>query len=154
MMSLYTSARLAKDTIAVLYYQCVLTAITVLVALVIGILQFLNMIVSIRPDLSGPFWGGVVIAGDHYDIIGGGICGSFIVFGVLSVVLYRPWRRRIDKRRHSLPSAEPEDQFAEDTMISEDRYNLETIQSSKMKNNAGKEGMTTTSEDLLVGEST
>ena len=99
MMSLYTSARLAKDAIAVLYYQCVLTAVTVVVAIVIGLIQLLNLIVNVKPNLSGPFWRGVKVAGDHYDIIGGGICGSFVVFGGLSIVLYRPWRRRIDRRR-------------------------------------------------------
>ena len=30
---------------------------------------------------------------------GGGICGSFVVFGTLSVLLYKPWRRWIDRRR-------------------------------------------------------
>ncbi|KAF2162945.1 hypothetical protein M409DRAFT_68887 [Zasmidium cellare ATCC 36951] len=99
MMSLYTSARLAKDTIAVLYYQLVLTAVTVAVAITIGVLQLLTMIHSIRPDLSGPFWDGVDVAGDNYDIIGGSICGSFVVFGGLSVLLYKPWRRRIDAKR-------------------------------------------------------
>ena len=99
MMSLYTSARLAKDAIAVLYYQCVLTAVTVIVAIVIGVIQLLNLIVNVKPNLSGPFWNGVEVAGDHYDIIGGSICGSFIVFGLLSVVLYRPWRRRVDRTR-------------------------------------------------------
>lgn len=98
-MSLYTSARLAKDAIAVLYYQCVLTAITVVVAVVIGVIQLLNLIVNVKPDLSGSFWHGVEVAGEHYDIVGGGICGSFLVFGCLSVVLYRPWRRRIDQKR-------------------------------------------------------
>jgi len=99
MMSLYTSARLAKDAIAVLYYQCVLTAVTVIVAITIGVLQFLNMVVSIKPDLDGGFWDGVRVAGDHYDIIGGGICGSFVMFGVLSMVLYKPWRQRVDRKR-------------------------------------------------------
>lgn len=99
MMSLYTSARLAKDAIAVLYYQCVLTAVTVAVAITIGVLQLLTMIHSIRPDLSGPFWDGVDVAGDNYDIIGGSICGSFVVFGGLSVLLYKPWRRRVDAKR-------------------------------------------------------
>lgn len=99
MMSLYTSARLAKDAIAVLYYQCVLTAITVLVALIIGVLQLLNMIMNVDSDLHGPFWDGVEVAADHYDIIGGSICGSFLVFGLLAVVLYRPWRKRIDRKR-------------------------------------------------------
>ncbi|KAF2481338.1 high-affinity nickel-transport protein-domain-containing protein [Neohortaea acidophila] len=101
MMSLYTSARLAKDAIAVLYYQCILTAITVMVAVVIGTVQLLNMVVNVRPDLSGGFWHGVRVAGDNYDIIGGGICGSFIVFGLLAVACYRPWRRRVDRMRAS-----------------------------------------------------
>ena len=99
MMSLYTSARLANDAIAVLYYQCVLTAVTVVVAIVIGVIQLLNLIVNVKPTLSGTFWHGVEVAGNHYDIIGGAICGSFIVFGALSVVLYRPWRNRVDRRR-------------------------------------------------------
>lgn len=30
---------------------------------------------------------------------GGAICGSFLAFGGLSVLLYKPWRRRIDRRR-------------------------------------------------------
>jgi nickel/cobalt transporter (NiCoT) family protein len=115
MMSLYTSAKLAKDTIAVLYYQCVLTAITVVVALVIGVLQLLNLILAVRPNLSGPFWDGVGVAGDHYDIIGGGICGSFLVFGILSVLLYGPWRRRVDRqrelRRPLAANAEEEDEI-------------------------------------------
>jgi high-affinity nickel-transport protein len=102
MMSLYTSARLAKDAIAVLYYQCVLTAITVAVALVIGTIQLLTMVLNIRPDLEGPFWDGVAVAGDHYDLLGGAICGSFLIFGALSVLLYQPWRRRIDRTRSAL----------------------------------------------------
>jgi len=106
MMSLYTSARLAKDTVAVLYYQCVLTAITVGVAIAIGVLQLLTMIHSIRPDLHGSFWDGVDVAGDNYDIIGGSICGSFVVFGGLACVCYKPWRRRVDRWRseHGLPN--------------------------------------------------
>jgi len=99
MMSLYTSARLAEDAIAVLYYQCVLTAVTVAVALVIGVIQLLSLILSVKPDLSGSFWRGVEVAGNNYDIIGGGICGSFLMFGLLSVLLYKPWRRWIDSQR-------------------------------------------------------
>lgn len=99
MMSLYTSARLAKDALAVLYYQLVLTGVTVAVAVTIGLLQLLTMVHNVRPDLSGPFWDGVDAAGDHYDVIGGSICGSFVVFGLLSVACYRPWRRRVDAKR-------------------------------------------------------
>ena len=71
MMSLYTSTRLAKDSIAVLYYQSVLTGVTVVVAVVIGMLQLLGLVVgSVEPTPSGAFWDGVQRAQDSYDIIG------------------------------------------------------------------------------------
>ena len=37
--------------------------------------------------------------GEHFDVIGGGICGAFVFFGALSVLIYRPWRRLVEKRR-------------------------------------------------------
>jgi high-affinity nickel-transport protein len=95
MMALYTSTSLARDTIAILYYSIVLSAITVLVAMVIGMIQLLSVIANYS---SGPFWDGVDSVGDHFDVIGGGICGAFVVFGTASVVLYKPWRRRYDRR--------------------------------------------------------
>ena len=105
MMSLYSSARLASDSIAVLYYQCVLTALTVAVALVIGTLQLLTMILAVRPGLQGPFWRGVEVAGEKYDVIGGAVCGAFVVFGGLAFVCYGPWRRRVDRYRWRLVHA-------------------------------------------------
>lgn len=30
---------------------------------------------------------------------GGAICGSFVVLGGLSAMLYRPWRRRVERNR-------------------------------------------------------
>ena len=47
----------------------------------------------------GRFWDGVAAAGDDYEIIGGSICGSFIVVGAASVLCYKPWRRRVEERR-------------------------------------------------------
>lgn len=98
MMALYTSTALAKDHTAILYYSIVLTVITVVVAMVIGIIQMLSLILNVA-EPSGEFWDGVEVAGDHYDIIGGAICSSFIIFGALSVLLYKPWRRRVDRMR-------------------------------------------------------
>jgi high-affinity nickel-transport protein len=98
MMTLYTSTSLARDTIAILYYSIVLSAITVLVAMAIGFIQLLSLIANFS---SGPFWDGVDAVGDHFDVIGGGICGAFVVFGAASVVLYKPWRRRIDRRHRA-----------------------------------------------------
>jgi high-affinity nickel-transport protein len=98
MMTLYTSTSLAHDTIAILYYSIVLSAITVLVAICIGTIQMLSLIANFS---TGSFWDGVDAVGDHFDIIGGGICGAFVVFGALSVVLYGPWRRRMDRHRRT-----------------------------------------------------
>ena len=69
MMSLYTSTSMAKDQIAILYYSIVLTVITVVVAMVIGVIQLLSLILNVAKP-TGPFWEGVEVAGDHYDIIG------------------------------------------------------------------------------------
>ncbi|KAF2638609.1 NicO-domain-containing protein [Massarina eburnea CBS 473.64] len=98
MMSLYTSTQLARDSIAICYYSIVLTVITVIVATVIGVVQFLNLALNVA-EPSGPFWDGVERLGEKWDIVGGAICGAFVLFGGLSVILYRPWRRYIDKKR-------------------------------------------------------
>ena len=55
MMALYSSAAFAKDQIAVLYYSITLTLITIMVALVIGVIQLLTLILSTAKP-SGPFW--------------------------------------------------------------------------------------------------
>lgn len=101
MMTLYSSARLGKDAIAVLFFQVVLTGVTVVVAVVIGVLQLLNMILAVA-EPEGKFWDGVGVAGDNYDIIGGSICGSFLLFGALGAVVYKPWRKRVDAKRAML----------------------------------------------------
>ena len=68
-MALYTSTSMAKDQIAILYYSIVLTAITVIVAVIIGFLQLLTLILNVA-EPSGKFWDGVAVAGDNYEIIG------------------------------------------------------------------------------------
>ncbi|KAH7125493.1 high-affinity nickel transport protein-like protein [Dendryphion nanum] len=98
MMSLYTSTQLARDPIAICYYSIVLTVITVIVATVIGVVQFLNLALNVA-EPTGRFWDGVERLGEKWDIVGGAICGAFVVFGGLSVILYKPWRRRIDAKR-------------------------------------------------------
>jgi len=96
MMTLYTSTSLARDTVAILYYSIVLSAITVLVAICIGSIQLLSLISNFS---HGKFWDGVDKIGDHYDIVGGSICGAFVVFGGLSVLFYGPWRREMERER-------------------------------------------------------
>jgi nickel/cobalt transporter (NiCoT) family protein len=155
MMSLYTSARLAKDAIAVLYYQCVLTAITVVVAIVIGVIQLLNLIYNVKPGLHGPFWRGVEVAGDQYDIIGGSICGSFIVFGGLSVLLYRPWRRRIDRKRLQAFAAIDQDE-EEDTVDVYTENEQDPIDAITIANTTStrQDGPTASKDQVIVGSRT
>ncbi|KAI5362176.1 putative nickel/cobalt transporter, high-affinity [Septoria linicola] len=156
MMSLYTSARLAKDAIAVLYYQCVLTAVTVAVAISIGIIQLLTMIHNVRPDFEGPFWDGVDIAGDHYDIIGGSICGSFVVFGLLSVLLYRPWRRSVDKKRRTMVDTGDDEEGGSTNLgeveVLDDEQLVETTPEGDWRRDTGK-GADVKSAVRPVGES-
>lgn len=81
-----------RDPIAFLYYSIVLTTLTVMVALVIGIIQVLSLVLNVT-DATGRFWDGVQTASDYYDAIGGGICGCFVIAGLSSVACYKPWRR-------------------------------------------------------------
>lgn len=99
MMALYTSKAFSRDMVAILYYSIVLTGITVLISAFIGIIQVLSLVQNVA-DPSGWFWDGVSAIGDHFDIIGGSICGLFLVIGLGSVVLYRPWRRYVERKQY------------------------------------------------------
>lgn len=108
MMALYTSKAFSRDAVAILYYSIVLTGITVFVSAFIGIIQVLSLIEHVA-EPEGSFWDGVGAIGDYYDIIGGCICGLFLLVGLGSVLVYRPWRRRMDKRaRHGPDESEPQ----------------------------------------------
>lgn len=97
MMALYTSKVFSRDVVAILYYSIVLTGITVFVAAFIGIIQVLSLVENVA-EPEGSFWDGVAAIGDYYDIIGGCICGLFLLVGLGSVLIYRPWRRRMERR--------------------------------------------------------
>ena len=96
MMALYTSKAFARDTVAILYYSIVLTGITIFVSAFIGIIQVLTLIYNVATP-EGSFWDGVQTIGDNFDIIGGCICGVFLLVGVGSILAYRPWRRRMER---------------------------------------------------------
>ncbi|GJN69181.1 hypothetical protein PCL_02543 [Purpureocillium lilacinum] len=98
MMALYTSKAFRRDVVAILYYSIVLTGITVFVSAFIGIIQVLSLVQNVA-EPEGRFWDGVSDVGDHFDIIGGSICGVFVVVGLGSILLYKPWRRRMDAKR-------------------------------------------------------
>ena len=97
MMVLYSSKAFSRDVVAILYYSIVLTGVTVLVSAFIGIIQILSLVDNVA-NPSGPFWDGVGVIGDNFDIIGGSICGLFLIFGLASVAVYAPWRRRVDRK--------------------------------------------------------
>ena len=92
------SHRRARDPVTFLYYSIVLTCLTVVVAFVVGVIQLLSLVLNVA-EPEGPFWDGVATAGDNYDVIGGGICASFVLVGGVSVLAYKPWRRRMERRR-------------------------------------------------------
>lgn len=97
MMTLYTSKAFARDHIAILYYSIVLTGITIVMSAFIGIVQLLTLVLNVA-EPEGRFWDGVEVIGDNFEIIGGSICGLFLVVGLGSVLIYKPWRRRMDRR--------------------------------------------------------
>ncbi|KAL3480731.1 high-affinity nickel-transport protein-domain-containing protein [Aspergillus californicus] len=108
-----------RDPVAFLYYSLVLTTLTVIVAIVIGVIQLLTLILNVA-EPTGRFWDGVQTAGDYYDVIGGGICGAFLVFGTLSVFVYKPWRRWIGKRHgKDVAGGNRTDEERADTPLSE-----------------------------------
>lgn len=42
---------------------------------------------------------GCVVLHTDKSATGGAVCGSFVVFGALAVIVYRPWRRKVDGQR-------------------------------------------------------
>ncbi|RDA82714.1 hypothetical protein CP532_4847 [Ophiocordyceps camponoti-leonardi (nom. inval.)] len=112
MMGLYTSKAFSRDDVAILYYSIVLTAMTIAVSAFIGVIQALSLAQNVAHP-QGPFWDGVTAVTDHFDAVGGGICALFVVVGLASVVAYRPWRRRIDRRREGLAAAGADDSLPE-----------------------------------------
>ncbi|KAH0833609.1 hypothetical protein AYO21_05287 [Fonsecaea monophora] len=107
-----TTARV-KNPLTFLYYSIVLTTLTVLCAIIIGMLQLLSLILNVASP-KGAFWDGVAKAGDLYEVIGGAICGSFVVVGGISVLCYRPWRRWVDRERARLRAAAGDDDDDDD----------------------------------------
>ncbi|KAL9053896.1 MAG: hypothetical protein Q9162_004469 [Coniocarpon cinnabarinum] len=80
------------DALTLLYYNTILTVLTVIVAVIIGVIQILGLADSIcEPE--GQFWDGVRAVQDKYDILGGAICGAFVVVGLTSVLLHKRWRK-------------------------------------------------------------
>ncbi|KAK4233968.1 high-affinity nickel transport protein nic1 [Achaetomium macrosporum] len=121
MMALYTSKAFSRDVVAILYYSIVLTGITVFVSAFIGIIQVLSLVQNVA-EPEGSFWDGVSEIGEYYDVIGGCICGLFLLVGVGSVLVYRPWRRRMERRaaRHAAESQTMPEPLSPDPLLSDE----------------------------------
>jgi nickel/cobalt transporter (NiCoT) family protein len=73
MMAVYTQTTAARDPFIVLYYSIVLSAVTVLVALVIGAIQVMTLIVNVT-KAKGKFADEIGVIQDHWDIVGKFAC--------------------------------------------------------------------------------
>ena len=77
-----------------LYYNMTMTLVSVLVALVVGALETLN-IIGDKLELKGEFWTGIGAIGDNFGALGYLIIGIFILTWVISFLIYR-WMRYDD----------------------------------------------------------
>ena len=81
-----------------LYYNLIVTAASVAVAVLIGGLEVLGLIGN-RLGLHGRFWHGVGALTDDFNLLGFAIGGAFIVIWVTSLMLYR--YARLDDVAHA-----------------------------------------------------
>jgi high-affinity nickel-transport protein len=77
-----------------LYYNMTITAVSIIVALVIGGIETLALVQGTF-DLSGPFWDFVSALNNHFGMLGYLIIGIFIASWMVSVMVYR--LRRYDE---------------------------------------------------------
>lgn len=129
------------DPLIFLYYSTILTGLTVIVALVIGIIQLLSLILNVA-EPTGKFWDGVAVAGDYYDVIGGSICGLFLIVGIGAIWFYARFKRWVHAtratniaRRRSEASHHPEEE--EETDLPKDT-DLGQFSQTKPKDSEGE----------------
>jgi nickel/cobalt transporter (NiCoT) family protein len=81
-----------------LFHSILLTSLSIGIAITIGFIQLLTLIYNIA-NPTGRFWDGVAWLGDHYDIMGGVICGAFLILGIGGVVAGKIVRSRRRRQR-------------------------------------------------------
>ena len=76
-----------------LYYNLTITAVSVLVAVVVGGLEALNLIGDqLGLTDGGGFWGAIGYINDNFGVLGYGIVGLFLISWLVSYVVYRAKR--------------------------------------------------------------
>lgn len=86
MLGTYTWAFI--NPIRKLYYNFVITLLSVLVAFVIGTIELFN-ILGEKLDLQSPFWDFFAALGDHFGTIGFLIVALFIVTWIIAGIIYK-----------------------------------------------------------------
>ena len=81
-----------------LFHSMLLTSLSIGIAVTIGIIQLLTLIYNVK-NPEGAFWDGVEWIGDRYDIVGGVICGAFVIIGIGGVVVGKIIRKRRRRAR-------------------------------------------------------
>jgi high-affinity nickel-transport protein len=71
-----------------LYYNLVITAVSVIVAVLIGGIEGLGLIGD-QLGLEGPFWNAIGALNDNFNGLGFVIIGVFILAWVMSLIIYR-----------------------------------------------------------------
>lgn len=71
-----------------LYYNMTITAVSVIVALLIGGVQALGLIAS-KLDLNGPFWSLIEELNENFGMLGYAVVGVFLVSWLISMAVYR-----------------------------------------------------------------
>jgi nickel/cobalt transporter (NiCoT) family protein len=73
-----------------LYYNITITAVSVLVAVLVGGIEALGLIVD-QLDLRGEFWDAIGTLNDNFGVLGYSIIALFVASWLISVLVYR-WR--------------------------------------------------------------
>jgi high-affinity nickel-transport protein len=73
-----------------LYYNMIITAVSVLIALLVGGIETLGLLAD-KLSLEGPFWDAVNNLNDNFGVLGFVIVGIFILSWLVSVAIYR-WK--------------------------------------------------------------
>ena len=87
-----------------LYYNLTITAISVLVAVMIGGVETLGLICDAF-GLEGPFWSAIGALNENFGLLGYGIIGIFALSWIASAVIYKVMRYDDVETRMAPPSA-------------------------------------------------
>jgi len=98
-----------RPSLTRLFHSILLTSLSVGIAVTIGIIQLLTLIYNVVQP-TGPFWDGVEWIGERYDILGGAICGAFLLIGIGGVIIGKLVRDKRRRDRVRIPQALAEDE--------------------------------------------